>query len=968
MGSNFITEFFNFKVDGATHLDFAKQKELRLKSGKYNEFMNAYMDLFRSGELEGFSLGEKIPDECTVIVHLEFNYPEPEEGQEINPYKNSFIKDLVLYTQMTIEKLLDNKSNLYDQKDLSCAVVMTSPFKVAEHRCSTLTIYFPSIRMIKTEQRKILRPRLISTYKKENIQYGLTVAVSGDVSTYISLDNYGDYFPMLGCFRVSEVKPEYSILYYNEEGKEISERNAMQLWNPLNNMDAAKHSYPIESNKDYLPLILSVRYQGSTLIEVDEEDTGSLTQGVSKETPEEEICRRMLSIINMGERLKNPVFRTIIGKAIFNIYRHDIDLGFNVWFMNCRKFLGDSLEEEQYRDMYDSFYNRNYYTEVTLQALAKEDSPREYKKWDSAILDELVEDCITNLEVGCYSRALYHIYKLSHTFLKKDKKQCWYIHNGSYLEPVPMDDPGLGILRDKIKIYAADAISQSMVGNRTQQKLQEGVSSKCDKALKFLDKAQTISGVSKFLKIAFVNKTYKVSLNINPNIFCTTNCVLESTRSKLGMVIRPGLLEDYFTFHGDVPYMSNLSDNHPLVLKEREFSTQIYSHPDRLKYMDDRRTRELIGNNGEKSLTLKLGRPNAAKTTDTFIKKQQFGSYMFSGNTTMLTSPQGKSSSASPDSAHTDLKRSVEFDDLGVPNKGELNEGWLAQESGRSIRHTRFLFDDGTDQSATAEYAISANDIFLNPSEQIIIRTVVVNYESRNLDEDDEIQTGITVPETIEEQRKKKIYRKRNYTEKDYREFAIARLWRDVRNHSNIDWSRNTPRPKIIRDDTKNWWHKTDSYHKFIYDHIRLDPTYSTQLTLPVLYQCYVNWFKSRNFKVPIHDMRAFTICIRGVLGSPEDEQRDIYYRYKLYDPTFIDFVESVYEIVDDRESYILAVDAYNEYKNWRRETGTDLLRDKFSFIAYMSSSCVNYDEEVQGFRGLRKKSFNLDTDIEVEQ
>lgn len=944
-----ILSYFVFNKESATHLGYDTHRELRIKQNKYAEFVYAYCTAYKDSIK--FPIGEKVPQEPPIIINLEIPYEDI--GDEL-PYSESFLDTLVLNTQNCISELLNSHGLEGDGKHLTCILAVTNPYDMGDFKAITISLNFPLLQMPVSDQKKKLRASLIKIYRKENILFTLMVKCLNSIESTLIHDNLDYYYPMLG----SKTNSGDYIRFYDKDSVRLEDSSSLWELMPVRyHMDVNKHSVVIDESLGwdyYLPMIISVRYDTGNVVELttDDPELIELIDDVKKDkSQEQQIADIMLPLLNLSKRFKQEIYRNKVGMALYNLYDGD-DAGFVIWLNYCRKVEeGKLIEEDEYKVLYNNFGEGNYITEITLQSYAKEDSPKHYNQWYITVLNTLIDDAVESRNPGAISRVLCHMYKLEYAFIYT-KNGGWYRHNGSYLVNIKLDDPGIEQIRNQIKQRDLDLARGAIGADHGVQRKQETYSKNVLLISKYLDTQSALSGISRFMKLSFTKKSAGVSLNENQQVFpLRRGGVFESTNT--GMVHRPGILEDYFTFHSYVSYDSSLTENHPIVIAERKFSMRLHGDADVLNYLDMKRSKELRGRNKEKTLELRLGPPNGGKTTDGHIDKLEFGDLLFSGNTTSITGKRGSSQNATPDTALTNNKRKVNLDDPESGTDVKLNEGWLCQESGGSNRHNRLLNEDGTDSKAAAAYSITANDPPpLRPTQQVKLRTIAIYNTRLNLSKEDADSMGITIPDSPEEQERLGIFPKIIFSDAELKNFATARLWRDFNNHSKIDWSTNIPRPVKIIQYTNRYWMSFCPYHRFVRDHVRKSDI-NVKLTRQILYDCFVYWYRRSFHSSSVPGINEFRSCIKGIIGDCDDKH-EVYKGFRLRDKRFKDFTDTM--VVTAEPDYLLSQSvAYSSYKVWASNSYDRIpITDIYTFIAYMSSTVAMHDNKKKGFLGIQ--------------
>lgn len=943
-----IKNYFRSSVDGATHIDFTNEKHLRFKRDKVHDFWDDFCTAYSSGK-DILLIGEKQPVECPVVISVNI-YHEPYSH---SPYNYTFIQQLVNLTQEVL-------SNVTGAQGDSCiaAVMETGKYEHHDLDAASIRIIFPLCRMQRADQKRFLREALLSCYKKENVIHQLDVTPVESIEAMVEVsEDIKGFVPIIGTD-----KPwQHEIIFYNSSGSVVDNlRSLDSLFSVTKHNDVYRDRLNMDDRKPWthwMPMILSTNYAGGDIYEPlalnkdDDEESEEEEVIDMSESKEKKIARKMLSMMS-PYRFTRPEFNIRIGKALYNVFGGD-DQGFNLW-LSKQPNKEDDHNIEILSSKYRQFSVDNYMTEITLQAYVREDSPREYNRWFEQERNILLDEAIRTKAHGAIARTVHFMQKLDYAYIVTGKRRGghWYKHTGSYLAELMIDDPDLSLFRKLLRKREQELGTLAMEATGDVRKEADKMRKQALDLLLYTDNGGCLSGVKRFMNIEFSRRTSNVVLDNDPRLTATaTTYVLESIDGD--MIVRRGILEDYKVNHSYVPYDPTLNWDHELIREEEEFSKRLYRDYATKEYMEMKRSKDLRARNGEKIIELRIGKPHTGKTTDLAVEKIMFGTEMFAGNTTAITSKRTGAENATPSSAHCNNKKRLSFDDPENTRGGNgANEGWLNAESGYSNRHTRFLNDNGGDSEASAAIVISSNDgIILSPTLQMKARVIVVLYLSLHLNEEDAKEMNIIIPDTIEEQNMKRIYPREPMPKETLIRLATARLWKAVQNHKKIDWTKNLPRPASIDRDTKWYWNKYDNYHIFAHKYLRSTIDKSITIKLDTLYRIYVNWYRKAYIQNKTADRNEFLICMKGVIGETDDH--DIYHGYKLYDNQFDDFIEEQLETAEDNEYVTLRV-AYAAFKVWIDDMGARLpIFSSYDFREYMESSVGPYNPKIRGFYGI---------------
>lgn len=913
------------------------RKRLRYQVKKESGFWLEYIS-----QLENHSLttpyAEITPAVHPVVISLTISFRTLADSFSAEIYSMNLADNLIITTQNALRKLLSDSSS--DEDYLTSFLVASKSYSEEDDISRVVyRLHFPLCRMENVDQHKFLRAELLVSYRKNNIltELGLEL-ITTKIDEILHTLSIGAAIPIYGSSAYGDNRgAPHTTLIYSSSGKLV------QNWDDVSEkFDYKAHDATKKIIDDkrpwatWLPIVLSITYsagevytpkQIANLINDDAE-----TLDEKYRPPDQLIAVQMLDIIPSGYATAGWK-RKLIGKALYNVY-NGTHTGCKEWIDWCRGYKDLSpYDDEYFIKKYKLFSGRNTRRIVTLQQIAQQENPTEYKRWFDERFYELLVDAGTSRTPVAVARLAYHYFKTKVTFVGRQ----WYTHTGSFLKPITFNRTHLDPITERIKI----ASEQEGVPRRGAILNYEGL-------LKSMETPGFLSSVKMMLMDIINTYTFGVMVNSDGLLTATAETYVSEIKKRYGSVERRGLLEDYLTHHSEVCYDPKFSETDSASIRERQFSRRLLNNDDALRYMDWHRAKDFRAPSGEKSLEIHIGATNSGKTTNLKIDKRMFGGNQLGHMPTALTSTQSHGG-PSPETAHTNFVKRVVFEDPDDVDTKNLNEGWILRETGQANRLSRFLNENGGDSEASGNYIFAINDnIAFSPTGQMQIRLFIFSFTAAFFTKDDAVKMGRVVPDTIEEQEEKRIFPRVNFTEEDWLEMARVRLNRSFILMHKMDWTRPLDRPDIITQWTVQYWCGHDPYSIFKAHYLK--ESSESKIHVDLLYAVFASWFKKKYHVNQAPNFRAFIKCMKGVLHRDKD-QKDFYHGFRIEDPVFNDFVNNCLRSANDTD-YLDAKTAWFEFRQWCEmgniKSHAQNLQD---FITYMSSSVVEYVVG-QGFPG----------------
>ncbi len=961
---NNIDDYF-IADEYASHTNYlSKHKKLRLLPGEIaGEFYSDYCRAVDDGD-DSLAFGEKVDDTAPVIITLTLQYKSPvEEG---GPFDKKIVAKCVKIFQTTISDIVECEEN-----DLVCFVLLSDEYKKGDMTAYSARFQFPNSRMAVSDQKRFLRNAAIKALKKGGFVDKLKNNIGIDMDSIVDSDTLDTFVPMYGSKVSNNRSKDVMYLSYNGSGQLV------EITDLVENIDVHRHKIvmdgylTIKKKKSYdleywLPLLLSLKYESASGIKMPKNLAARINgkDEVSEEevklTSAQQICDELLEMI-APSRYDNTSYWKKIGMVLYTVY-NGTNAGLLKWIDASKKIkkyrtIQRKEGDDFFLEFYNTFSHKNYRTEVTLGFYAREDNPSEYKKWHIKKYTELLTESVVSGTSGSVARAFYMKNWLNLTYIATRQGKSWYLFNGSYLEYIPKGPISeLTDFRHEYIEYHKDLIDEREELEGTDRKDVTKLINASNKIMNKLDGGKDFNSIMQYLEGYIGKKTRGVVLDYDYNLTATAkDVVLESydtAKNRADIMIRPGNVEDFCTKHA-CQFDETMTRDHYWVKKLIKRMLEICGDMKTVIYVLYSFSKALRSHNGEKIGTNWAGPPDSGKTALKRIIELAFGvnQYSWTSASTALTGQRNGSENASPGSAQSNNCKIHWFEELETT--GKINEGYYCQEIGGSNRHNRKTFDDGQNSEATAKVIIVTNDVIpLSPKEQIKAKHLVMMFLSQFLTEKSHKMGRTQIPETKEEQRASRVYKRKNL-DPYIAHYAKAFQWLIVDMHKEIDFSEDTEVPKKILRDTNKYWETYDPYTIFVRRNMKETEDESVITTVEMVYPIFAPWFKNM-YQRNAPDINEFRKCMNGVIGRPNED--DSYQGWMLYSKTYKEFIDDMYEPAS-KKSYINEREAYRDYKGWMERWNPKQPINNFkTFVNYMKSAMGNYVEG-KGFRRWQLKN-----------
>ncbi len=849
-----------------THYTFYEPKtNWYISNQNLHEFWKNYNLLAKNNE-SNLNIAETIGDVSPLTQEFLFKFND--EGDEWEPYDEEFLVWLAyLYQQVLLTKF-----DLVADHNLIVAVLESERTWCEEDEynkyvCIKIRLQFVNTRIDTQVQQNIIRKEIIKELRKNNVMSKMARQPVGDWDK-IMLNE--DYLLMVGSSRLDEPK-----------------LNMIHLWDRIDNLEdipadlkeedvfsLKNHNHVIaniikEEELDYLlPFYLSVEYSKNTLLvkrnllkDVVVKDNYIFNTNDKPEVIAEnlDLAQKFLEMLS-PHRFNRESFWLDVGKALYYIDKGKKD-GLNLWIKYTTlntPIIPDFLEnnvEKTCLQHYDTF-SASYLTVKTLAFFARIDNKKSYDQWHKDWCIKGMESALTGLDNDIAS-ALYRVFWLEYTFDVENYK--WYefsIYGWKY------NKDGHHLLKaisstflnrfEKTLAQLTGLVADDKVSNKQ----------KSDVTVRQLNSliAKLKSGPCKkrIMKEAegfFENEHLSFYLDKNADLTGVKNGILEVLKDQI--IFRSAKPEDYISMCANVPFITDYTWEHPLVVECLKYLKNVFPIDDLLEHFLKFGSSFFIGRNCDKIFAIFSGRGNNSKSMLVKLIGFAFGSYAVKLPASLLCEKQANSGNATPQLARTKATK------LGLIDEPEddipMHKGAIKRYTGGDAIYVRFLNENGGDIELSFKLIMSTNGIpNIKGDEAVKNRLRIFPFLSKWVDE----------PPSEEEQLKEYGHVRLFKLDKNYEKrlliLAPAFLWLLSQYFPKYSKEGLISPPSVV-EHTEQYWKDNDFLGMFIEDKILMvftdkemtirDP--SAHVAFVDLYDVFKDWYKSGypGIQIPTRDV-----------------------------------------------------------------------------------------------------------------
>ena len=842
-------------------------------------------------------IGEIVGTHLPLIIQMSLKFRLSHENQPIEDVAptDAFILDFIRVVQNVICRMYQTSSVWSELACFQCS--QEDPIISDRNVTFNYLFYFPYCRLAKESIRRYFREGLFNEIRQANLFTHLPIQpvnnweeILPDITLETAIPLYGsttkaNQQPYLldGCLvRIEEADVEIAKEGGEYEYSTLSNLFQFQAYSRVNNQTFPLSTFyneevlvelgiqpegwqpnglPVINVFDHerllafwLPVVLSIEFWQPITVPRDDGDPTrihvslpsrktvhhtSLTEHGNIEDLELKITLQLLPLISIN-RLNNPSYTMIIGKAIYNVTNRTFieeatAEGLNLWKDTAKRGKGMTIEECDRH--YYSFRSNNPYTFKTLAAMAMADSPAEYNTWHSEFIRPFIESA-TSCRHNLVARALYWAYFTN--FICSDiEKSKWHRYDGT--KWVRMD--GACHLRVRMSGHFCRLIEglRTSLSRRVEQLDDVSERNKTERERLNLVIGKCTNLCGKLMDTGFKSSVIRECMEFfhEPNFDVFKDSLRHLTAVRNGVLdagprmcqFRPGLPEEYLTMTSNTYYPSDGSWNHEKVKRVMKWLIQCYAQVVQVQYPDGtvkqmydlKNTEEVVdynlklrasglqGRNAHKLLLVLTGFGNNSKSMLKKIHKYIFGQYCRDLDIGAING-SGKSGGG-PNPALAMLNR-VKEAWISEPNTEEvLMDGLMKLLTGGDSFFARLLNENGGDIEATCMVYLMCNKIpGITPSRAMKNRMRIIEHPGSWCSD---------APQDENEQLNQRKYPDDPHFEDSLESLAPYFLWILVEKFS--DYRRDgIKQPQIVTEATERFWAENDMYAIFIREYLQL--------------------------------------------------------------------------------------------------------------------------------------------------
>jgi phage/plasmid-associated DNA primase len=532
-----------------------------------------------------------------------------------------------------------------------------------------------------------------------------------------------------------------------------------------------------------------------------------------------------LDLVDMlsPKRFNTEMYLLDIGKCLFNLFNGSFE-GLQHWITYVKE-KSKKFDEDFCHVTYPEFGIDNFTSVKTVGWYAREDNLQQYREWHEKYCEPKMKKSISRdtFPHVLVAQAFHRFFWLDYVCAGKKSKQ-WYRFKGHSLRETSEESIRRDITDKFIGCYdhyrakyirekaAASQKSRTSENAKSMTRDFEQIIKVIGQLIDRLQSNHYRSALMTTIKEYFHDETFYDKINVNPSLLGTFNCVIELTSN--GAFPRSGKPEDYVTKQMGVSYRSEYDYNNRDVKDVLQYLRQVFPIKEVFEFVKKDIAAMLYGRNSEKFFRMWIGETNGSKSIFQMMLKRMFGDYYRDLPNEYYSGTRTNPSGPSPELAQlpgariifsTEPDAGINFraDKIKLITGGDSTFGRACNENGGSIN-----------PSYNAVIVMNRIPNISNLDEATKERCVMIPYEGRWLKEEEE-DDDMEVPETLEEQLKKKLYRRDKHFEKQVPRLAMALLWLSVEYYT-IYKRDGHDKPRYMVDYAADYWRSSDPYLCFI--------------------------------------------------------------------------------------------------------------------------------------------------------
>jgi len=884
--------------DSHTHVSlYGPHARWTIRPHNQTAFWSGYCDLIdrkingRDGvppdPFSNLCLAERPQEVMPQIAKLTFRFHADDDTWE--PFDEEFLQWLCHTYQTVLSEYF--RITTETQMELVVAVLESSTHWYEEDRDSgqrflimEVRLQFPYGRIDAGMQSRLVRPRVIQLLRNNNVLAKMQRQPVADWEQIISANITNEPIVMYGSAEV-QGRPKLQLTHIwpyisremLESGIQPEEIALEDSFVPQNHVHVQQQSVNpaiFEANPNFhywMPMFLSLGYWPTVLLPKQEvNDGGRFTNqlrilntqpepqhafGVGYRHHEEiddsdmELAERMISMIS-PQRFLRESFWLDIGKALY-ISDEGGDNGLLSWIHHTERALIGVTNIPEYmrvaetladtcRNLYYTFANSSI-TVKTLAWYAREDSPDRYanwhRDWSMSSMEKALSAYHTDVAI-----ALHRVYWLDFIYCPIGKGKWFQFKNHRWYEMNQGIELRKAISKDFMKRFeAARMILSRQIHDSNDDTFKSNAEITMKKITSLIGKLKTVAFKSSIMTEAcehFSNDRFISLLDTNAELTGITNGILEVSNHHI--IYRKAKPEDYISMCTNIPYHSNYSWQHPLVLECMKWFGQVFTDRSLLHHFLKFSASCLKGRNSDKIFPIWTGEGDNSKSMIVKLFEATFNSYCIKFPVSMVSEKALNASGPTPHLARAKATRIAFLDEPedDVP----MHKGTIKRYTGGDSFFARLLQDNGGDVQATFKMILMCNKVPIIPNADKAIknRTRLFPFMSTWVD---------NPPEDEAEQYRQRRFRKNAFFERRIPILAPAFLWIMTQYYPHYS-TEGLADPPIVTETTEAYWRDNDVYAQFAADTIQEvyteggDRDAGARVTLSEIYSEFKIWFR----------------------------------------------------------------------------------------------------------------------------
>ena len=345
------------------------------------------------------------------------------------------------------------------------------------------------------------------------------------------------------------------------------------------------------------------------------------------------------------------------------------------------------------------------------------------------------------------------------------------------------------------------------------------------------------------LKQIIRQQNFKDSMNINGNIMGVKNGIL--VMDSTGITMRSMQMYYMCDMRAPVALLSTYKRDHPVVVFINDWITKLF--PDRAlrNYFWMYLASILSSGNREKIWMIWTGEHDNSKSKLVELLEHTFGDYMAQVPVSYLSEGEAHSTKADPITSSMDKLKLVATLE---PNKGDLfKTGRIKRVTGGDTVFTRNLFDTGMQMKITFKLLTIANSVpkVAGIDDAMISRIRVIKFKTKWIE---------NPPESPEEQKRQRLYKRDVELNQRFNELAPAFLWMLCKKYKSYATYGLGATPDEVRYSTQDYVDSCNTINEWLmYTNLEIHGSDSDQcINIKTVYQNYLEWARNMYSKSSI--------------------------------------------------------------------------------------------------------------------